>query len=326
MDPARSRLSVAAPQAVARWYAHKERALQDLRKYVDEALLPFSGRNNYTYSSRIKPLSSVSEKLETGEYTDVSQINDLLGCYIVVPTMTHEEKVRKHLARVFSAPFRVKERATSLRSPQVFEFDATRAYHRVREDAVLAADAAATSFEVQIHTAFEHAWWVVTHDLTYKGGADSWQSQRVAAQLKALVEQADQTISHFESATAGVVASQHKETELRLQIVDRLKALFDDQLLAPNLSPASWSRLGRSVLNFVGSYAKQPLDEAVEALLSHVEAEVGRGTAPGSGSLMQLIVGVGCGGPATISDWPLVDSEELRLHGLTSVPNPINLG
>ena len=56
-------------------------------------------------------------------------------------------------------------------------------------------------FEIQVKSAFEHAWSVSTHDLVYKNSEINWRKLRLAAQIKATVEQLDMLILAFEQTS-----------------------------------------------------------------------------------------------------------------------------
>ena len=54
-------------------------------------------------------------------------------------------------------------------------------------------------FEVQVKTLLEHACSKATHDFSYKGGTVSWSRERLAAQIKAVLDNADLSILEMES-------------------------------------------------------------------------------------------------------------------------------
>ena len=50
-------------------------------------------------------------------------------------------------------------------------------------------------FEVQIKTILQHAWSIATHDLIYKTDTVSWPKERIAFQVKAMLEHAEIAIA-----------------------------------------------------------------------------------------------------------------------------------
>ena len=63
------------------------------------------------------------------------------------------------------------------------------------------------SFEVQIRTAFDPAWVVTTHALSYKSSVVDWKQQRLAAELKATAEKMDLLILAFQEASLKIEES-----------------------------------------------------------------------------------------------------------------------
>jgi ppGpp synthetase/RelA/SpoT-type nucleotidyltranferase len=75
-------------------------------------------------------------------------------------------------------------------------------------------------FEVQIKSAFDHAWSTATHDLTYKAQQIDWRRLRLAAQIKAIVEQLDVAILGFEKMAPLIAENPDRRLLIRKQIGD----------------------------------------------------------------------------------------------------------
>ena len=133
---------------------------------VRDVVLYFCEGTGYAYVGRAKSLESIAEKVETGRVAAWSELDDLFGCTIVVPSRRHEKDVLTYLQKEFQ------EHATKLKGqtkqdPEIFRFGATRFIGTLRPGPVGLAeenDVSRLRFEIQIRTAFEHAWSVATHD------------------------------------------------------------------------------------------------------------------------------------------------------------------
>src|ERR1035438_1489076 len=182
--------TVPEPEAVRQAYDRVVPLLADVRRYVRETLDPFAKDRGYIFLDRTKDVSSLSEKLESGRFPSWSRLDDLYGCTIVVPVSSHESAVLVKLNASFEA-VEVRSRSSAKKAPDVFRFDGVRWYGKISEEAALVRQPGVGDiiFEVQVITAFEYAWKTVTHDLVYKGEDVDWKKKRLAAQLKAAVEQ-----------------------------------------------------------------------------------------------------------------------------------------
>jgi hypothetical protein len=185
-------------------------------------------------------------------------------------------------------------------------------------------------FEVQLPTAFEYAWSVVTHDLVYKTDDFDWRKARMAALLKAAVEQIELLISGF-SANVGIIPqSSHPESDAKHEAVQAFKSLIEEGFIDRQLTPESWSRFADNLFSLVASYSNR---NAAPQKLLDLTADIGeRARETGeystivSGSLFQIPVGcisAGIVSGANLSKFVIVDSVELRdIHGVEKVPRP----
>src|SRR5262249_31966358 len=155
-------------------------SLEALQKYVAATLAPWCRDRAYPFDGRVKTAESVAEKIETGRFSRWSDLDDLVGFSIVVPTVAHEPAVLEMRGTRFRGSPPVRARGSTKKAPDVFRFEATRWYGRVRDDPPPPLDerGVAALFEVQVRTAFEHAWSTVTHDLVYKGQSVDWRHKR----------------------------------------------------------------------------------------------------------------------------------------------------
>jgi ppGpp synthetase/RelA/SpoT-type nucleotidyltranferase len=282
-------------------YTSVEGYLEFVRTRVRDTLLAYCDTKNYAFVTRIKTLPSLSEKIESGRYRKWSEIEDLLACAVVIPTLLDEDPVLTFLTSAFEQ-VDLKRRGSTQKAPDSFRFDSTRFVGRLRRPENLAADEPAYQviFEVQVRSAFEHAWSVTTHELTYKGQIVSWNRLRLAAQLKAAAEQLDMLIIGFEDAAGKIAPSHWPEIQAKTEITDFFKEQFGSNRLPIELTPKDWSRFGDNVFAMLRSSpwsrGKRPNDIA-KAISEHMAAEInslGPERIPMSVSLLQFVFGAMC--------------------------------
>ncbi|HEV3112652.1 MAG TPA: hypothetical protein VGY99_19360 [Candidatus Binataceae bacterium] len=164
------------PAAVGKKYGSLGPYLTRLRTIVRDTLQPFVDRRGYAIVSRIKSLESLAEKLvESGRYKGWSELDDLIAFTVVVPTLSDEAPVINFLTSVFEK-VSLRARGASDKAPEVFRFDGTRFIARLKPSGSPGREnIEAITFEVQIRSAFEHAWSVTTHALSYKTANVTWE-------------------------------------------------------------------------------------------------------------------------------------------------------
>lgn len=312
-------------------YSQARPAVEGVARYVESTIRPWCDGNGYLFSGRSKALDSLSEKIESGRYARWSELDDLYACTIVVPTAAHEPQVIAFLRHAFNE-VEVRMRNSTKKSPEVFRFDCTRFIGSIREvpGLGLAPGAGSVRFEVQIPSAFEHAWSFVTHDLVYKSSDIDWRKARLGAQLKAAVEQIELIIAGFESNLDFVAQSSFPELDAKQRIMVRFQKLMSEGLIAEDLAPQSWSRFADNVYALIRSYARgSGAVHKVDPLLDGVETHLrktGVARTLKSGSLFQIVIGaVGAGtiSGASLEEFIILDSPELHtFHNVSEIPKP----
>src|SRR5262249_29436798 len=116
---------------VKRRYDECSAHLEKVAKIVRETVLTFCEKRGFAYVGRTKMLESLAEKIESGRYRKWSEIDDLFGCAVVIPTLAEEDSVLEFLNSLFVQVV-IRKRGTTLKSPDVFRFEATRFYGRLR--------------------------------------------------------------------------------------------------------------------------------------------------------------------------------------------------
>lgn len=322
---------MAVPSKILNAYQQIQSDLEATERYVSQTLRPWCDKRGYPFKGRRKDVESLSEKLESGRYQRWSAIDDLYACTVVIPTTAHENQVLDFLSQAFEE-VEVRRRNSTQKPPDVFRFDSTRYVGRIRTYPGLGIPESVSevNFEIQIPTAFEYAWTVVTHDLVYKSEDFDWRKGRIAALLKASVEQIELLTSGFEQNVALVPKSPHPESDAKREIVTAFKGLIQEGLISKELEPASWSRFADNFYALVRSYsgAYSAPDRAIELTEAAVRTmgETKEFSTIRSGSLFQVVLGLVHSGVVEkthLSKFVVVDSVELRdIHKIDRVPKP----
>ena len=167
------------------------------------------------YESRIKELDSFALKAESGRFGDARQLEDFFACTLVVPNATELFTAEQLITSTFTLHERrpPNVRHTHKRS-DAFPFDDLRLYVRLKGDPTLPPDRPPNDlvgilFEVQLKTFLQHAWTIATHGLVYKTDEANWSKERIAFQIKAMLEHAELSIQEAESlAESGAIAKE----------------------------------------------------------------------------------------------------------------------
>lgn len=286
------------PPAVKQKHTLVERYVSEVAARVQDVMMALCHERGYAYLGRTKDPESLSEKIETGRFACWDDLEDLFACSVIVPSLSDEPFVLDRLRAAFVEVV-CKQRGTTSKDPSVFRFDATRFVGRLRPESVPGAsdEMLAVRFEVQVRSAFEHAWSVTTHALAYKSSSVDWRHLRLAAQLRASIEQLDQVVLGFEQ-TAGFIAEQDwPEVKARQRIRAFFASLVDRGVLPSEVVPNSWGRFSENLLALIRSSEEKRIDNlesCVQKVLGVIQAEVEatlHESFPRSISLLQFCIG-----------------------------------
>jgi hypothetical protein len=101
-------------------------------------------------------------------------------------------------------------------------------------------------FEFQIKTFLQHAWGIATHDLIYKPDLVSWGTSRVAFQVKAMLENAELSISEARKLTDSTLLDRADNQTLATgATIKNLKTRWTD----PDTLPRNLARLAENIQN-----------------------------------------------------------------------------
>jgi ppGpp synthetase/RelA/SpoT-type nucleotidyltranferase len=316
------------PSRLEEAYSEARPAIEAVGRYVSSTIRPWCDRNDYLFSGRLKEVESLAEKIESGRYDRWSDLDDLYACRIVVPTAAHEDAVLTFLRRIFEE-VELRARNSTKKAPDVFRFDSTRFIGKLRitDGLELPPGASSVRFEVQVPSAFEYAWAIVTHDLVYKSRDMDWRKARLAAQLKAAVEQIELIIAGFEANLDFVAQSSYPETDAKQEIIDAFQDLMNDETVSPALAPQSWSRFADNVYGLMRLSLRGNTAFRMNAIMAAIKGDLAvNGIARGimGGSLFQVVLGCVSRGVVqgvSLASFPVVDSPELRdLYRVNSIP------
>lgn len=311
--------------------------VQKVEKLVDAALFKFCKQRGFAFSGRIKTVESIAEKIESGRYKDWTAIDDRYACTVVIPNIAEEATVVEFLRSTFRKRS-IKVRGESRRSPEHFRFDNTRFYGSIvipdaapdartsplgEFDTVLnapAEDLSQITFEVQVRTAFEHAWQVATHPLTYKSDRVDWRRQRLTAQMRAMVEQLDLMVVGFNDLEPHIVPSPDENTATKAEVIEKFLSLQQAGLIPDVVSPKDWGRFADNVTALLRNAGKLRNRDGPLALIDQVERWIRNREPrhfPISISLFQIVVGVASTDPSFCigrSDYYLALSKEMEME------------
>jgi ppGpp synthetase/RelA/SpoT-type nucleotidyltranferase len=228
---------------------------------------------NWHYISRLKSIESFALKVETGRYSDPSQLEDFFACTLVVENLGSMAKAEKLVRRRFKFQERRPQVDTLTSKPSdSFRFDDTRLYVRWKDSSISKpAGLDGLLFEVQIKSFLGHAWSIATHDLIYKTDEKSWPRERIAFQIKAMLEHAE--ISILEATKLSRCTSLKKTDDISQRISSIIRMVND--LWDSSALPQDTKRLAENINNLI-QYVGIDLPRLREIL--RTETESGKGT------------------------------------------------
>jgi ppGpp synthetase/RelA/SpoT-type nucleotidyltranferase len=217
--------------------ATADKAKATLQNYCDD--------HGYAFMSRIKTIQSLAEKIETGRFEKWSDLDDLFACTVIVPTLSQEDAVIAFCKSAFNVK-KIIKRGQVQKSPDVFRFESTRICAQIHQskgsEIVEKPSIYDIVFEIQVKTAFEHAWSVSTHDLVYKASDIDWGRLRLAAQIKATVEQLDTLILTFDEAFKNVSKNKWPDVDNKKKIFTKMEEFKQKGYIPTECLPKDLSR------------------------------------------------------------------------------------
>lgn len=202
------------PASIRQLYEDQKVFSDRLKETIDRRIMGLK-KPGWHYASRVKELASFALKIESGRFLNPQALEDFVACTIVVANVAEIDEAERLIGENFS----VKERRPrnqhrTHKAPDSFPFDDLRLYAFIADTPVEPpTDLIDVVFEVQIKTFLQHAWAISTHDLLYKTDDPNWSKERLAYQIKAMLEHAELAIQEAETlAKSGVLSKEDLRT------------------------------------------------------------------------------------------------------------------
>lgn len=234
--------------SIRRLYDDQKGVNDRLQLVVDERIKSFKNLR-WHYESRVKDLLSFALKIESGRFTDPHALEDFFACTLVVANATEIDEADRLIKETFTVESRRPQQPSfTHKASEAFPFDDLRLYARLREDAsTLPTDPTGVLFEIQIKTFLQHAWSIATHDLVYKTPDPNWGKERIAYQIKAMLEHAEVSIQEAERISAcSLLAKEDQKTAAIKKGIAVLKAQWK-----PDQLPEDIRRLAENVVRLL---------------------------------------------------------------------------
>jgi len=184
------------PSRISEIYYNIIKELELFKNDIDPVIRILSSKFDGLFSSRIKSKESFAQKVETGSFDEPTEIVDLYAATIVVPTYRQFSLIESEIDKSFEVIRKIENRE---KKPSDFIYDDVHFHIRFQPEVKISGkEYLLRPFELQLKTFLQHGWAMATHDITYKGNQLSWRHFRIGHQIKAMLEQADQILSHID--------------------------------------------------------------------------------------------------------------------------------
>lgn len=229
--------------------------------------------NDWFFEHRLKSQESYASKLSTGRYNG-AEIDDFYACTIVVPNLRYVSDAVELVSACYDL-FDKKPGETVKSRPTDFSFNSIRMLCRLKKG-VTENYLDSCVFEVQVKTLLEHACSKATHDFSYKGGTVSWSRERLAAQIKAVLDNADLSILEMESLSCSSFLDQKNESYEKMKsIVLFIRNEWGEA--SDDIIPYDLKRLAEVTSNML-SASNLDIDSLMDAVKKETDAGRGKHT------------------------------------------------
>lgn len=237
-----------------------------------ENILMLKKKHHWHYEGRLKTLESFALKVESGKKNYLDSFEDFFACTLVVENLASiksaEEIIRNQFEFFEKRP--PKDNFTTKNSDS-FHFDDLRLYVKWKDTPLTKPTGLdGLLFEVQIKTFFAHSWALATHDLIYKTDEVSWPKERIAFQIKAMLEHAEVSIYEAEKLSK---SNYLKKTDIKTKEINSIIKLINSLWTTDKL-PKNKKLLAENIYNLIVNIgiSLKSLSKILE-----VETNLGRG-------------------------------------------------
>jgi ppGpp synthetase/RelA/SpoT-type nucleotidyltranferase len=202
------------PASIRRLHEDQKANNERLKNIIDDRIRGLKNPR-WHYESRVKDLPSFALKIESGRFGTPQTLEDFFACTIVVANATEVDNAEQLIRHNFGIRRRRPHHpGRTHKASHSFPFDDLRLYVFLEnKPAAPPTDLAGVVFEVQIKTFLQHAWSIATHDLLYKTDDVNWSKERIAYQIKAMLEHAEVSIQEAEKlAACETLAKEDRQT------------------------------------------------------------------------------------------------------------------
>ena len=246
---------------------HYKRLSTEIRQLIKRRV----EEKGWFYYARVKGLESFALKVETGRVSKPSRMEDFFACTIVVPTIEEIKDAESFTRSQFDViSRRPKDDVNTHKRSSSFQFDDLRMYVCRKAPASRPLGALeGRVFEVQIKSILQHAWSQATHDLVYKSGTIRWSLERIAFQIKAMLEHAEVAIASADTlAITDAVSKEDDRTREIAILIQCFRKIWPDDSL-----PVDVRRLAETIREILLTCKLKA--ESLEALIESEETRLG---------------------------------------------------
>jgi ppGpp synthetase/RelA/SpoT-type nucleotidyltranferase len=188
------------PAAFLTSYRLIEPRLTKLLEFIKPRLeVDLSTLHLVSVTGRPKSVESAHQKLQTGKYSNVGELKDLVGITVVV---LYRREVQDAIEIVKGSGLGIVLDPPRSISPTDFPYREPKLFVEPPRDYLdRNPDVGGIACEVQFTTAIQHALDMTTHDFDYKGSTYSWDNFRLVAQLRGMLELVDRMIDDIEKVS-----------------------------------------------------------------------------------------------------------------------------